>query len=65
MAEYYLSKDIVETSSTHEIHKDNCDALPELNTMKYLGSYGSKEAALTKSRGYFDQVSYCSNCLPE
>ena len=63
MAEYYVSVKEVNQENGHQVHKDSCKELPELKALKYLGSYGSPEAAVSKSRGYFDSVSCCSVCL--
>ncbi len=63
MAEFFITIKSVDNQHGHQIHKSNCVALPDFNTLKYLGSYASASAAQSKSRGYFDQVSFCPTCF--
>ncbi|TVZ38803.1 hypothetical protein P886_3185 [Alteromonadaceae bacterium 2753L.S.0a.02] len=63
MAEFFVSLTAVDDTKGHEIHKSNCAELPELTTLKYLGSFASGDAAYKKSRGYFDAVTYCPKCF--
>ncbi len=65
MAEFYISLETANEHSEHQIHRDSCSELPAKNTLKYLGSFASKEAAHSKSRSYFDQVSFCPSCLTQ
>ena len=66
MSEYYLVKEPEEDQS-RKIHRDNCSELPATPafdaTLKYLGSYGNKDAAVSKARGYYDAVTPCANCM--
>lgn len=64
MAEFYITKEMKEAdASPHEIHNTSCASLPDVETMRYLGSFASKEAAHSKARALYDDVSYCSNCI--
>ncbi len=67
MAEFYITKSAVAPSATgteasHKIYDAVSENLPPIDTLRYLGSYASKEAAFSKARGYYDNVSY-SDCL--
>lgn len=63
MAEFFLTNESVDDTTGHQIHKSNCAALPEMNTLRYLGSFASGEAAFSKSRGFFETISYCPTCF--
>ncbi|MCE2029647.1 hypothetical protein [Sessilibacter corallicola] len=66
MSEYYINKETDE-SNARQIHRDDCSLLPKTPAynegLKYLGSYGSKDAAYAKARGYFESVAFCPSCL--
>ncbi|SMF28337.1 hypothetical protein SAMN02745866_01815 [Alteromonadaceae bacterium Bs31] len=64
MAEFYLTLEQVEEKS-HLVHKDNCTVLPVMETLRYLGSFASGEAAYNKSRGIFNAIDFCPNCIPQ
>ncbi|WP_018277233.1 hypothetical protein WKI13_14170 [Teredinibacter turnerae] len=65
MAEFFISLDTVESTAAHQIHNSNCAELPEASTLRYLGSFASGDAAYTKSRGFYDKVSYCPTCFEQ
>lgn len=62
MAEFYMTKD-GGAAAEQKIHKSNCEQLPPVATLFYLGSFASGEAAHTKARGYFEQISFCPTCF--
>jgi len=68
MSEYYLVKEI-DQSNKRKIHRDDCGELPSTPAfdagLKYLGSFGSKQAAYSEARGYFGDVDFCPNCLKQ
>ena len=62
MAEYFVTNQS-KVDSTHEIHNKNCNKLPAKDSLRYLGSYGSKEAAYKKAKGVYHIVEYCGSCI--
>ncbi len=66
MSEYYLVKN-PDQEQNRIVHRDDCKELSATpafdNSLKYLGSFGNKEAAFSKARGYYDGIILCPNCL--
>jgi hypothetical protein len=62
MAEFYVNR---ETSSdgTRPVHRDNCAKLPAADTLLYLGSFGSAEAAHSKASNLLSSIVFCPDCL--
>lgn len=63
MAEFFVAKK-ESGANGHLVHDKNCEALTPLEDFKYLGSFASKEAAISKARGLFYSVHQCDSCLP-
>jgi hypothetical protein len=65
MSEYYLVKN-PDAADFRKVHRDNCNTLPNAPafdaSLKYLGSYGNKEAAYSMARSFFDSIEYCESC---
>lgn len=61
MAEFYVDSEAADTGD-RLVHYSNCEELPAVSTLRYLGSFGSVEAAYTKASGLYSSVSYCTAC---
>lgn len=63
MAEFYVEKTISE-QDTRIIHNSKCGSLPADESLMYIGSYASVEAAQNIAGGYFPKVDCCPECTP-
>jgi len=64
MDHYYVNKN-AQSNGDHEVHKENCDYLPNSSNRIYLGYYINCSEALKKAKEYFIQVDGCYFCSPE
>ena len=48
---YYVNKKAQENGD-HEVHKESCDYLPNINNRKYLGLFSNCHDAVKKAREY-------------
>lgn len=62
MAEFYVTLNEGEQGS-RVVHRNICAQLPAKDSLRYIGSYASREAAFDLARGYYNAVSYCPVCL--
>lgn len=62
MAEFYVTKD-AQGNTGHQVHRDNCEKLPLVDTLRYLGSFATARAASNKANGIYSPVSECMDCL--
>lgn len=61
MAHYYLNKN-AQPSGEHEVHKDGCHRMPELQNRIYLGYFLNAKDAVREARKYFENVDGCYYC---
>ena len=61
MAEFYVDK-VATQGETHLVYNAASDQLPAMDTLFYIGSYASMEAAVTIAKGYYLYVDTCDNC---
>ena len=60
---YYVNKN-AQSTGEHEVHKSDCNRLPEVENRKQLGSFDNCQEAVREAKKYFDNVDgcyYCSN----
>ena len=63
MPSYYVNKNIQPTGE-HEVHKEGCHRMPELQNRVYLGYFSNAIDAVREARRYYTKVDgcyYCSN----
>ena len=48
----------------HEVHKDDCNNLPEPQNRQKLGWFTSCHGAVDEARKYYDNVDGCKHCCP-
>ncbi|MBM96732.1 MAG: hypothetical protein CMI09_12925 [Oceanospirillaceae bacterium] len=63
MAEFYVDRTATQ-GEDHIVHKAVCDQLPPMETLFYIGSYASADAASNIAKGYFPSVATCKDCIP-
>ena len=49
MPNYYVNLNQQPDSGVHEIHKENCDYLPDIENRKYLGIFKNCHKAVNKA----------------
>jgi hypothetical protein len=62
MAEFYVNLDLL-SDATRPVHRADCAQLPATDTLLYLGSYASAEAAYDKATNRLEGVIFCPDCL--
>ena len=62
MASYYVNKN-QQLNGDHEVHKEGCSYMPNVENRIYLGEYSSCQPAVQKGkREHFYQVNGCYYC---
>lgn len=61
---YYLSK-IPNKDGNYEIHSNKCLRHFLNGNRIYLGEFASCEEAFQKAKTYYENVAFCSFCLPK
>jgi hypothetical protein len=62
MAEFYVTLNESEDGS-RTVHRNTCVQLPATDSLRYIGSYATGEAAHDIARGWYNTVAYCPACL--
>ena len=62
MAEFFVDRHPL-ADGGRNVHRNTCSQLPAVETLQYLGSYASNQAALTLATGYYHGVSGCPACI--
>lgn len=62
MAEFYVNQ-APDSDGARPVHRDACKQLPQQDTLLYLGSFASGEAAFDKANGLLAGVTFCPHCL--
>jgi hypothetical protein len=61
---YYVNKN-AQSNGDHEVHKENCNKLPEPSNRIYLGDFSNCLNALKKAQEYYKRVDGCYFCSSE
>ncbi len=64
MPSYYVNKNIQPTGE-HEVHKEGCHRMPELQNRVYLGYFSNAIDAVREARRYYTNVDGCYYCSNE
>lgn len=64
MPAYYVNKNIQPTGE-HEVHKEGCHRMPELQNRVYLGYFSNAIDAVREARRYYTNVDGCYYCSNE
>ncbi|MFT3931161.1 MAG: hypothetical protein QM709_12785 [Spongiibacteraceae bacterium] len=62
MAEFYVTLN-EDAQGSRIVHRTTCLQLPVVDSLRYIGSYASGEAAYDIAKGYYHSVDYCPACL--
>lgn len=63
--EYYYVNSNPQLTGEHEVHKSNCERLPNTRNCIQLGWFYRGSDALNEARRYYDNVDGCYYCSPE
>ena len=63
MFEFFVEKDANE-SGDHVVHMACCSALPEKDTLYYLGVRSNTAAPLKEAANWFSTSAPCPDCMP-
>lgn len=61
MPHYYVN-DNVQDNGDHEVHKEGCSFMPDVDNRTYLGLFNSCTPAVREARDHHDQVNGCYYC---
>ena len=61
MASYYVNKN-AQSNGDHEVHREGCSWLPDVNNRIYLGSFYTCGPAVVEARNHYSQVNGCYFC---
>lgn len=64
MALYYVNKN-QQRNGDHEVHKEGCSYMPNLENREYLGDYSSCRPAVTEAKKRYPKANGCAHCSPE
>jgi len=64
MPVYYVNRNAQPTGE-HEVHKEGCYRMPELQNRIYLRYFLNANDAVREARKYFNKVDGCYYCSPE
>lgn len=56
---YYINRE-ADMEGFHQVHKRGCVRIPA--KLKFLGEFGTCEAALVEAEAFYSKVSCCSAC---
>lgn len=61
---YYVNTE-AQSNGDHEVHKSDCEFLPNEENRLFLGSFSSCRDAVQEAKRYFPQSNGCATCLSE
>ena len=61
MALYYVNKN-AQSNGDHEVHKSDCDRMPNPENKIYLGDFTTCTPAVRKAKEYYEQSNGCAHC---
>lgn len=64
MATYYVNTN-AQPNGDHEVHRSDCNYLPQQTNRLYLGEYISCRDAVARARAYYNKVNGCYYCSRE
>ena len=62
---YYFINKIAENNGDYEVHKVDCNFLPDDSDRLYLGVFSNCKEAMIKAKEIYDQSNGCYNCCSE
>ncbi|KAA3616833.1 MAG: hypothetical protein D8M58_17680 [Calditrichaeota bacterium] len=64
MSKYFVNKN-AQSTGEHEIHKEGCSYLPDVQNRINLGDFSGCKAAMKKAKDYYTNVDGCYYCSIE
>lgn len=64
MSTYYVNTN-PQKNGDHEVHKSNCQYLPNILNRKYLGDYSNCKDAVAEAKKTYKQSNGCKTCCSD
>lgn len=64
MAIYYVNTE-AQSNGDHEVHKSDCEFLPDGENRLFLGSFSNCRDAVQEAKEHYPQSNGCAACSPE
>ncbi|MBU0549673.1 MAG: hypothetical protein KJ838_05105 [Candidatus Omnitrophica bacterium] len=64
MAQYYVNKN-AQDNGDHEVHREGCEFMPNVENRIYLGLFGNCHDAVHEAKKHYLQSNGCYHCLSE
>ena len=64
MTKYYLNQNAQENGD-HEVHRSNCDYMPNSSNRLYLGEFSNCHEAVREAKKHYHQSNGCYYCSRE
>lgn len=61
MYKYYVNKN-AQSNGDHEVHKESCSYLPNLENRIYLGVFSNCSDAVNAAKSHYSKVNGCYYC---
>lgn len=61
----YIVNKNAQPSGDHEVHKEGCQYMPDIDNQMPLGSHESAHSAVEKAKGRYPTADGCAHCCPE
>lgn len=64
MERYYVNKN-AQNNGDHEVHKENCEWLPDTSNRLYLGQFSNCRDAVKEAKKHYPKSNGCYYCCRE
>ena len=61
---FYVNKN-AQSTGEHEIHRETCSWLPDVEKRIYLGDFDNSQQAVVEAGKHYTSVDGCAYCCPE
>ena len=61
----YIVNKNAQSNGDHEVHKEGCTTMPDLDNQVPLGEHASCQSAVEKAKTIYPQADGCAHCCPE
>ncbi|MCR4378722.1 MAG: hypothetical protein NUV50_11600 [Rhodospirillales bacterium] len=61
----YIVNKNAQSNGDHEVHKEGCQHMPDLDNQMPLGAHESCRTAVEKAKGRYPTADGCAHCCPQ
>lgn len=65
MAQYYVNRNAQPVSGDHEVHREECSFMPQLQNRVPLGEHNTCQTAVAAAKRIYPDSNGCAFCSPE